>query len=780
MNVINARRISEMSQSIKPNHQPEYIKYKKLRLHDPQDDKRKNISRFIGGSMMGEDIIQGKKEVIITEGAPDWISAIDHGFAAISPVTTNFKDEDIQKLVEATGYADSIYIINDNEANNAGYDGALRTGKKLSEAGKNVFIVELPRPVGTSKIDLNEYFLNNTADDLRKLMDEAKTIIEILIESLPRNAPRAIPRVKSDIIPYMVGLDDTFLRHYVYEIKEKTGISEKIINREIKQYKQKDKPAPKPIDPSILADVEKLKNDPLLIKKRLDTMGQAGIVGERGLCAMYFSVLDSRLLNDPLSSKTSGHSGSGKSHTLSKCLSIYPESAYHMITNGSPKSLYHMTNGLKNKAFIIAEGFQFQKNNATDSELVYVVRSLLSEGVVKYSCPQKNDDGRMETVEKTLEGPTSFITTTIYESLEAQLEDRMWTVHSDESVEQTIRIINMTALMKSGVASGLESNAMEVWKRFHESLMPVKVVIPYAPDIAAKITNEKLPISTRRAFNRVMSMIEVIACAYQHQRQKDEQFRVIAQYEDYHMACQIVEEAFKENMGQASRANQERLSFFESKTSVNFKEIKKQWGISPSAISAWVRKQVNDGNLVWCNEEGRDFTDDNELKKMKSSGNAYLKLSSGYESKRVTGLPKVFDITKDPEWAEGGRNYKLYDLELSKVSDCKGIGNDSARVFTGVQGVFTPGMNTHEDIQSFDNKDNSAIGDVGVQVFTPEYAVNETGLMSTYGFPDFFIPEQMDEKHEEFFYEIEVPDEASDQTKSKDSSIKLPYDIAGF
>ena len=110
--------------------QPEYIKYKKLRRHDVNDEKKKHISKFIGmETFMGSDSIRGAKEIIITEGAPDWVSAVDHGFAAISPVTTNFRDEDLEKLARATVGADAVYIINDNEDNQAGLDGAMKTGK---------------------------------------------------------------------------------------------------------------------------------------------------------------------------------------------------------------------------------------------------------------------------------------------------------------------------------------------------------------------------------------------------------------------------------------------------------------------------------------------------------------------------------------------------------------------------------------------------------------------------------------------------------------------------
>jgi hypothetical protein len=168
---------------------PDYIKYRRIRKHIPDDPKRKHISRFIGNCMMGENSVIGAKVVIITEGAPDWISAIDHGFNA-------------------------IYIINHNEDNQAGLQGAIRTAKHLSKTGKHVYIVILPRPDDRDKIDLNEYFLNNDADDLKKLMAKTEPFLEWLIKKLPKNLPKALPVLRSDIVPIIAAIEDKTLQYY--------------------------------------------------------------------------------------------------------------------------------------------------------------------------------------------------------------------------------------------------------------------------------------------------------------------------------------------------------------------------------------------------------------------------------------------------------------------------------------------------------------------------------------------------------------------------------------
>ena len=84
------------------------------------------------------------------------------------------------------------------------------------------------------------------------------------------------------------------------------------------------------LDSEIQEMAESIANDPTLIKKRIDTVNRLGVVGERKIIAMNFAALDSRLLledrsgSNALAIKIAGHYGAGKSHTLTKCLELYP------------------------------------------------------------------------------------------------------------------------------------------------------------------------------------------------------------------------------------------------------------------------------------------------------------------------------------------------------------------------------------------------------------------------------------------------------------------------
>ena len=627
---------------------------------------------------MGLDSIRGAREIVITEGAPDWVSAVDHGFAATSPVTTNFRNEDMDKLAQVTAHADAIYIINDNEENQAGRTGALKTGKYLTAKGCNVFLVELPKAEGESKIDLNEYLVDHTADDLRKLMESAKSITDILIDGLPDDFVKAQPLLKKELLPLLLGMDDSISQHYMGLIQKKVKTSKRALEAELDEVKRvaaaKKEESPTPvIDPAVQSLAEAIAKDPALIRKRIDTVNQSGVVGERNVIAMYYAALDSRLLPEDTASpnalaiKNAGHHGSGKSFAMKKGLELYPEQAYHLITSGSAKSLYYLPEGLKHRCLIVAEAFQFQANNAADSEFVYVVRSLLSEGCVSYQVPQKDEDGKFATVEKRLDGPTSFITTTIIDKLEPQLEDRLFTIHPDESMRQTRSIMTMTARIKEGSFEGIDKQTIEAWKHFHAQLKPVEVVIPYAGQISDYLQRgERLPIATRRAFSRVMAIIQTVVCAYQFQRVRDAKNRLVAEMCDYWMALQIVREAFRETLGHQSKEATQRIEFIRENGPVQYGTLTSEWGVSKSALTGWVRGKLYDNILSWCDEEGAEFSDEAALKKAKHSGKAYLKINDAYDADDVTGLPTPFELTGDSDWDEGGGLYQLYDLALDR------------------------------------------------------------------------------------------------------------------
>ena len=195
--------------------------------------------------------------------------------------------------------------------------------------------------------------------------------------------------------------------------------------------------------------------DPMLFKKKIDIVNQLGVINERKNIGLYQLVIDSRLLpmgsagSDALAMKNSGHYGAGKSFPLFTALKLYPKSAYRLISSGSEKSLYSIEGGLTHKALILAEALALESNGRKDNELAYAIRTLVSEGQIKYQTTGYKDK-KPVTIIKKIAGPTSLVTTTIKGKLEDQLDDRMITAHPNTSAMQTRDIIEQTAEAASG------------------------------------------------------------------------------------------------------------------------------------------------------------------------------------------------------------------------------------------------------------------------------------------------------------------------------------------
>ena len=105
-------------------------------------------------------ILKGEgKDLYITEGIADAISLhYTTGKNVISPGTTTFKKHDIDKIVSIAKRYNRAIIVNDNEENRQGEKGALSTYRALREAEINALMIELPRPDGVDKVDVNDFF----------------------------------------------------------------------------------------------------------------------------------------------------------------------------------------------------------------------------------------------------------------------------------------------------------------------------------------------------------------------------------------------------------------------------------------------------------------------------------------------------------------------------------------------------------------------------------------------------------------------------------------------
>ena len=188
--------------------------------------------------------------------------------------------------------------------------------------------------------------------------------------------------------------------------------------------------------------------------------------------------------------------------------------------------------------------------------------------------------------------------------------------------------------------------------------------IAYAKDIADFINrNESLPISSRRAFTRVLTTIKTIALIHQRQRSRDDMGNVIAEYSDYALAHQLIGDSFRESIGECQRYTDDRIRFIEKEGQMTPRALSEKTGVSTAAISQWLKPLIEKGVLCWCDEKGNRFMDVSDLEKAKRSGKAYLMIAGGCR------LPTVFELTNDPRWDKVGDLYLAYDLHLDGDAD---------------------------------------------------------------------------------------------------------------
>jgi DNA primase catalytic core len=253
-------RATELTAKIKdknnnPIDAPKYIKMKS--------------NQFIKNDFFyGEDYARGAEELFITEGVTDCISAIQAGLNCISPVTVRFKDDDFEKTLRLCRNAKKVYIVNDNEENDAGLKGALDTVRFLIKNGIDAYICILPRDPSLPKVDLNDYLKNHTKDDfLKDCLTTAQTYIEYQINQIPSNTDKfKLPALLNDILLEIAELNLNELGELKYInvlIKERFHLKEKDLEPYRKIFRRHQRALaqnPDTDDEDFIGDIKKVRN----------------------------------------------------------------------------------------------------------------------------------------------------------------------------------------------------------------------------------------------------------------------------------------------------------------------------------------------------------------------------------------------------------------------------------------------------------------------------------------------------------------------------------------
>jgi hypothetical protein len=268
-----------------------------------------------------------------------------------------------------------------------------------------------------------------------------------------------------------------------------------------------------------------------ILERFYATLRASGVAGERRTAMILYLALTSRRLDRPVSVAVKGPSSGGKSFLVERVAGYFPESAVYALTAMSEKTLAYSDEPIKHRFLILYEasgmGGDFQ---------TYLIRSLLSEGRLRYETLEKTNEGiKPRLIER--EGPTGLIVTTTMDRLHPENETRLLSLLVTDTQEQTGQILRALA-DEELTPPGFDSDE---WIALQEWLEGASrsVTIPFAGVLAEMIP--PVAVRLRRDFSAVLNLIRSHALLHQRTREHDEASRVIATVEgDYRMVRELV------------------------------------------------------------------------------------------------------------------------------------------------------------------------------------------------------------------------------------------------
>lgn len=283
---------------------------------------------------------------------------------------------------------------------------------------------------------------------------------------------------------------------------------------------------------------EAMLKDPAILHRLVLTTEALGHVDDRENVAALHLVVISRLLEKVISVVIKGQSSDGKSHLAHKVLEVHPPSAAYILSAMSEHALAYSEQPLAHRFLVLEEAVSLDKRFTT-----YLVRSLLSEGHLRYETVEKTDEGlRSRLIER--EGPTGLISTTTAHSLDAETETRVLTLETREDARHLRHVLRAIADRHNSPAKAEVPTDVTAALGWIELAGDRAVVIRFAGWLADRLPTTQVAARLARDFDSLLAVIGASAILHQCQRDRDENGRIIARIGDYAIAQVTIGHAF--------------------------------------------------------------------------------------------------------------------------------------------------------------------------------------------------------------------------------------------
>src|SRR5262249_18964636 len=252
-----------------------------------------------------------------------------------------------------------------------------------------------------------------------------------------------------------------------------------------------------------------LAKDPRILDCFAEALAANGVAGEVRVGKLLDLILTSRFLERPVSAAVKGPSSAGKSYLCARVLDFFPPRAYYALSAMSEKALAYSKEPLEHRMLVVYEAAGLRSQFAS-----YLVRSLLSEGRVRYETVEKTASGlKARLIER--EGPTGLLVTTTAIKLHEENETRLLEIPVTHTRAQTQE--GLRQLARDGHRPIVDVSA---WHAFQEWLGGAehRVTVPYAESLAALIP--PVHVRLRRDFAAVLALIKSHAILHQASRER--------------------------------------------------------------------------------------------------------------------------------------------------------------------------------------------------------------------------------------------------------------------
>jgi hypothetical protein len=282
-----------------------------------------------------------------------------------------------------------------------------------------------------------------------------------------------------------------------------------------------------------------LAGAPSILERFTTDLAATGVVGETRAAQLLYLAVTSRLLPRPVSAVVKGPSSAGKSHLTQAVLAFFPSEAYYALSGMSERALAYSEEPIVHRMLVIYEAAGLQGDFAS-----YLLRSLLSEGRVRYETVIKTEDGLASHLIDR-EGPTGVLLTTTAPQLHPENETRLLSIPVNDTAEQTRAVLRALANedTTSAAVDRAQWQALQIWL----GGQPNAVTIPYSLLLAELMP--AVAVRLRRDFGAVLALISAHALLHQANRQCDVQGRVVATLDDYAAVRALVADLLAEGVG---------------------------------------------------------------------------------------------------------------------------------------------------------------------------------------------------------------------------------------